>query len=238
MPPLWANRRENPLTAPPFPLLASVLAALCAGPAAAIDIDPARLCDGAAYLAAQRTGVPFDLLRAIARVESGRQRDGAMAPWPWTINLAGQGAHFATSEAAMNRVQQAMAEGQSMVDIGCFQINLHWHGRSFPSLEAMFDPSINALYAADYLSQLFSETGSWDGAVAAYHSRDADRGGAYLMRVAAAVAALRAPGDEDATPPAPRPNGYPLLQAAEGVGAASTVPLPEAGPALITASLP
>lgn len=219
----------------PWPVL---VCALCATPALAIDIDPARLCDGAAYLAAQRTGVPYDLLRAIARVETGRARKDGLAPWPWTINLAGQGAHFPTARAAMDKVEQAMSDGQSMVDIGCFQINLHWHGQSFPSLEAMFDPSINALYAAEYLSQLYAEKGDWDGAVAAYHSRETDRGNAYLMRVAAVVAGLRPPSPDApqaAVAAAAPENGYPLLQDSAAPAPASTVPLPDEGRAILAA---
>lgn len=70
-----------------------------------------------------------------------------------------------------------------MADIGCFQINSRWHGAAFTSVDQMFDPVENALYAARYLRRLHAEMGSWSAAIAAYHSRDPVRGQAYLDRV-------------------------------------------------------
>ncbi|MGH7156389.1 MAG: hypothetical protein ACREF3_20905, partial [Acetobacteraceae bacterium] len=49
---------------------------------------------GPAIAEAQQAGrLPTGLLNAVAMVESGRvdPRSGAVQPWPWTINVAGQG---------------------------------------------------------------------------------------------------------------------------------------------------
>ena len=64
-----------------------------------------------------------------------------------------------------------MAAGRRSFDVGCFQINYHWHGHNFPSLEAMFDPDTGADYAARFLQSLYAERGNWSAAAGAYHSQ-------------------------------------------------------------------
>ena len=44
-------------------------------------------------------------------------------------------------------------------------------GKSFATIDDMFDPAANALYAAGFLHDLFEETGDWELAAGAYHSR-------------------------------------------------------------------
>ena len=57
------------------------------------------------------------------------------------------------------------------------QINYRWHGRAFPSLDAMFDPEYTATYAAQFLRTLYEERGSWSAAAGAYHSLSPELGG-------------------------------------------------------------
>lgn len=176
----------------------------------------AALCDSAAQRAAKATGVPERILRAIARVEAGRQQDGRFTPWPWTVNQGGRGQFFDSREAAISHVRSALAAGETNIDIGCFQINIRWHGTAFPSLDTMFDPDRNALYAAQFLLRLSDEMGSWDGAIGAYHSRHAEAASGYLTKVATHIGAKPAlsTGPEDA---ARRPaNSYPLFQGGQG----------------------
>jgi hypothetical protein len=178
------------------------------------------LCDMAARNAAEVTGVPADLLRAIAITET--QRDGTA--WPWTLNHAGQGQWFSSQDEAAAAAAQILNTGGS-ADLGCFQINSHWHGDAFPSLEAMLDPVENALYAARFLTELYAETGDWSAAVAAYHSRDADRGVDYLERVRAVHGALALPSESAAVSPLPqRRNRFPLFLAGDPASAGSLVP--------------
>lgn len=126
-------------------------------------------CDRAAFSAARAHGLPADVLLAIARVETGRGTP--LAPWPWTVNLQGQGRWFETEKQARRFALKGFQSGVRSFDIGCFQINYKWHGHAFRSIEDMFDPDLGADYAARYLLQLHSEFGSWSKAAGAYHSR-------------------------------------------------------------------
>ena len=109
-----------------------------------------------------------------------------MAAWPWTINAAGKGQWFETADDALRAVRALMEGGTRSIDIGCFQINMLHHPQAFQTLEQGFDPMANAAYAARFLAGLQARTGSWDAAVAAYHSADPTRGYAYRQQVFAA----------------------------------------------------
>ena len=168
-----------------------------------------RICDAAAQVAAEQTGVPFALLQAVARVESGRGQGHGVQPWPWTVNLAGDGRYLADRQAALSVIASAMAEGASNIDIGCFQINLRWHGAAFANPAAMLDPGQNALHAARYLWELRAKTGSWSAAAGAFHSKRPAAALAYARRVEAMMART-----EGAFPPlghARAAPGYALL---------------------------
>ncbi len=185
-------------------LLAGLLGAVAA---------PARAnpCDAAAARAAAETGVPLSLLRAIARAESGRAASGDPAadpaPWPWAIQHDGTAAFPATREAARAAAEALVAAGETNVDIGCFQINLRWHGAAFASVDDMLDPDRNAAYAARLLADLYARLGDWRAATGAYHSGDAERAADYTDRVALAherrlAATAAAPAEPAAAPPA------------------------------------
>jgi len=133
----------------------------------------------------QASGLPPGLLLAIGRVESGRwdSMRGRVTAWPWTINAAGKGLWFATKDDAARTVKEFLNGGTRSIDVGCFQINLLWHPNAFANLEQAFDPDANAAYAARFLLALFSQTGSWDAAVEAYHSADPGLGFAYRQQV-------------------------------------------------------
>ena len=119
--------------------------------------DPAALCREAAAHAAAKTGVPYDVLIAIATVETGRNNQ----PWPWTVNFAGEGHWYDSATDAALSVQQALSTGATNIDIGCFQLNYRWHAKAFTSVEDMLDPARNAIYAAEFLSRHYASTGDW-----------------------------------------------------------------------------
>ncbi len=165
--------------------ISMTIAGVGPAPAFALDArDVASHCDSAAKDASIKTGVPMDVLMAISRIETGRTIAGELAPWPWAVNQAGQGSFFETAIQAMDHVETAMAEGKSNIDVGCFQINVRWHGASFASLGNMFEPTENALYAARFLLRLYDEYGTWDAAIGAYHSRKPEAAAGYLAKVA------------------------------------------------------
>lgn len=146
--------------------------------------DPAYFCDQAAIIVARDTGIPLDILRAITRVETGRGNGDQMQPWPWTVNMEGHGVWFDTKSQAQVYVFRNFRKGARSFDVGCFQINYKWHGHEFDSIEEMFDPIVNARYAARFLRRLHTEHGDWNKAVGAYHSRTHRYAQRYLKRYA------------------------------------------------------
>ncbi|MEY4982788.1 MAG: hypothetical protein RIR62_1054 [Pseudomonadota bacterium] len=167
------------------------LLVLLALPAAAAAQDCARL----AATAGAAEGIPDGLLPAIALVESGHDDgQGGRAPWPWTLNRAGQSHYLADKDAALATLEGILATGATNVDLGCMQLNWRWHAGSFAGPAEMLDPAANTAYAARFLKELHAQLGSWELATAAYHSTDPDRGQAYLARVAAAQEVLAGEG--------------------------------------------
>jgi hypothetical protein len=153
-------------------LLATV-ALLAVVPRGARAADPdAVACEAAGAAAERQHTLPPGLLLAIGQVESGRRDPvtGRTAAWPWTINAGGTGHFYDTLAAALAAAHTAQAVGPTSIDVGCFQINLLSHPAAFANLEEAFDPRRNADYAARFLALLHEREGSWEGAVAAYHS--------------------------------------------------------------------
>ena len=155
---------------------------------------------------------------AISLVETGR--DGE--PWPWTVNVGGDGHWLDTAEAAGEIARTALGQGLTNIDLGCFQLNLRWHAGSFSSVEDMLDPERNALYAANYLAGHFAETGDWSLAAAAYHSATPENADRYLTRF---EEALKVGAEGIGLPPeAERINGFPLLVGGQSGRQGSLVP--------------
>ena len=144
--------------------------------------DLPAMCDHAAVQAAKATGVPISVLKAISLTETGRKYQGAFRPWPWTVNMEGAGKWFGTQDEAQAYVDENFQRGARSFDVGCFQINYKWHHEAFTSIEQMFEPLANALYAAEFLKSLYAEKGSWGAAAGAYHSRNAQYADGYQAR--------------------------------------------------------
>jgi soluble lytic murein transglycosylase-like protein len=175
-------------------------------------------CAAAARRAAAAQGVPEDILLTVATIESGR---GSEPGWPWTVGHRGTGHWAATRDEALAHARNLIAAGERNLDLGCFQINLHWHASGFPSLEAMFDPDRNAAHAARLLAGHHARTGDWEAAVAAYHSLTPAPAARYLARFRAAWGRTSDPGP---APPAPPdvPQGVAALALLDDGSAAQT----------------
>lgn len=142
-------------------------------------------CVEAAEQVGTEIGAPDHLLTAVALNETGRRSpNGQLAPWPWTINVGGQGYEFATKAQAVFAAQQLLNSGTRSFDVGCMQVNVRFHPRAFTSLEEAFDPLSNMLYAADYLGRLQRRHGSWERAVELYHSYTEEYNQIYGARFA------------------------------------------------------
>ncbi|MFV2002294.1 MAG: transglycosylase SLT domain-containing protein, partial [Paracoccaceae bacterium] len=191
------------------------------------SVNFSDVCNTAARLAAQRTGVPEAVLRAITLTETGRKSGGSFEAWPWTVNMEGKGVWSDSEPAARAYAEQNYRRGARSFDVGCFQLNYKWHGQAFASIEEMFDPVANATYAANFLLELYAEKGNWPAAAAAYHSRTPKFADKYRRRFQRIYAQLQTdePGLagppmpatqlaalQPAPPPPPRINNFPLLQ--------------------------
>lgn len=196
-------------------------------------------CDAAANRAAETYQVPLQVLLAITRVETGRNHSGSLEPWPWAVNQAGTSHWFETKAEAEEFVQGAIQAGQSNIDIGCFQLNFHWHGDAFSSVQDMFDPMANADHAARFLVENYQRKGNWVDAVAAYHSASPTHAEAYIEKVEAVLTAL-AESSSEASPAAPelhnKLNRFPLLQPGGSGAMASLVPNSQSAIPLLIAS--
>jgi F0F1-type ATP synthase membrane subunit c/vacuolar-type H+-ATPase subunit K len=175
---------------------------LAARPAA---LHEGRLCTGAIRAAERTFELPEGLLMAVALTETGRRIRGALTPWPWSINAAGEGVWLEDRGAAIARARDLQASGIESIDVGCMQVNLKWHEGAFASLESAFDPRVNVAYAARHLKALRATSRDWLEAAGRYHSADPARARAYLARLGGNWQAVRAglDGGPALLPPAP-----------------------------------
>jgi hypothetical protein len=211
-----------------LPMLPAILATGLAGPATASQ-SPPDLCRAAARAASDETGVPYDVLMAIALTETGQSRDGVLEPWAWAVHHDGKGHWLATKAEAVALAETALQSGATNIDLGCFQLNIRWHAGAFSSADDMLEPAQNARYAAGFLADLYQESGDWTRAAGAYHSRDPENAEAYRLKFATILAGLQDGGaSPDIAAPlvamAPRANRFPLLQTGAPGGIGSIVP--------------
>jgi hypothetical protein len=148
-------------------------------------IDGAKQCTQYFPTQERARTIPVHLLAAISTTETGRYHEGlGMAiPWPWTINVEGKGYYYGSKAEAISATQKFLQQGKRSIDVGCMQVNLKHHAKAFRNLNEAFDPASNVGYAAKFLRDNYDEMGNWIKAAAAYHSRTASRGNAYLGRV-------------------------------------------------------
>ena len=156
-------------------------------PESAWFVQQSELCSAALQQAEQRYQLPHALLASIAKVESGRPITSLadVRPWPWTIDADGTGL-FIDSKAAAVAWVKAQSVRHSFIDVGCMQVDLHYHPNAFASLDQAFDPVANADYAARLLVELYrgEAGGSWDVAVGLYHSHTSLLAAEYRNHVA------------------------------------------------------
>lgn len=127
---------------------------------------PSNICERQLAIAAAGENVPLGVLYAVGMTESGNK--GSLHPY--ALNIAGKTV-FAKSQAeALATFEKARNKGIKLIDLGCMQVNHHYHGKNFTSPLAMLDPETNVAYAAKFLKELRDSEGSWTMAVARYHA--------------------------------------------------------------------
>ncbi|MEI2385847.1 transglycosylase SLT domain-containing protein [Breoghania sp. JC706] len=139
----------------------SICSSLASSGAAAMNI-----CEREMVAAAKRYDVPLGVLYSVGLTETGR-KDSLQ---PYALNIEGK-AHFARSAREAEAVfLEARRQGKRLIDLGCMQINHHYHGKAFASVAQMLEPRANVQYAARFLKTLRASQGSWTMAVARYHA--------------------------------------------------------------------
>jgi hypothetical protein len=147
--------------------------------------------------AARAEQVPLGVLYAVGMTETGNK--GSLHPY--ALNIAGKTVFTASAEAALVEFGKARRKGIKLIDLGCMQVNHHYHGKNFASPRAMLDPRSNVSYAAKYLRELRQSEGSWTMAVARYHAGP-DNNPAQKRYICAVITNLVASGFGAWTPPA------------------------------------
>jgi soluble lytic murein transglycosylase-like protein len=138
---------------------------------------------------AARYEIPAALLYAVALAESGKTIASVSIrrPWPWTLNVAGEGRYFPTRLAAWRALDATLAAGETRVDIGLMQVNWHYHQQRLNNSWLALQPDHNLSVAAEILKRCYAERGDWWRSVGCYHApNNAARARRYTDRVRAA----------------------------------------------------
>jgi soluble lytic murein transglycosylase-like protein len=139
-------------------------------PALAISISDAQasggVCEREIAAAARKFRVPEGILYSVGLTETGRR--GSLQPW--ALNVEGKAYFAGSAQEAVGTFQDARQRGAKLIDLGCMQINYHYHGEHFDGVAEMLNPGKNVEYAARFLAQLHAKHVTWTMAVARYHA--------------------------------------------------------------------
>jgi soluble lytic murein transglycosylase-like protein len=134
--------------------------------AQAAQPNQAGLCEQEIHRAAAKYGVPEGILYSVGLAETGKK--GSLQPW--ALNIEGKAVFASSPNDALAIFQQARSKGAVLIDLGCMQINHHFHGEAFTSPAQMLEPGRNVEYAAKFLAELHARHETWTMAVARYHA--------------------------------------------------------------------
>ena len=107
-------------------------------------------CEPEIVRAADRYHIPVGILYAVGLTETGKK--GSLQPN--ALNIEGKAVFPASRSAAIAAFEEARRGGAKLIDLGCMQINHHYHSGHFRSLGDMLDPKQNVDYAARFLLTL------------------------------------------------------------------------------------
>lgn len=132
--------------------------------------------------------IPAEVFYAVALAESGKTipSTSSRRPWPWTLNIAGEGLYFNSRWAAWHALDESLRAGQDSVDIGLMQVNWHFHKRKLGNTWLALDPTHNLNVGADILKDCYQKRRDWWASVGCYHAPgDQARARRYRERVVA-----------------------------------------------------
>lgn len=124
-----------------------------------------KVCEQFLLAISASEGVPLGVLYAVGLTETGKK--GSLHPY--ALNIEGKTIFTANREEALAQFALARKQGKKLIDLGCMQVNYHYHRANFNSVSDMVDPLKNITYAAKFLKSLRESEGSWTAAVAKYH---------------------------------------------------------------------
>ena len=136
---------------------------------------------------ASEYGLPPALLYSVALTESGQSSlsEGQFRPWPWALNIDGEGHYFSSRQLAWHALQVALKEALS-VDVGLMQISWRYHRANLGSSWQALDPYHNLRVAAAILRDCVVEHTHWIQSAGCYHApNDPARADRYGQRVKA-----------------------------------------------------
>lgn len=131
-------------------------------------------------------GLPPALLYAVALTESGQSSlsKGQFRPWPWALNINGEGHYFPSRQRAWQALQTALTETGNSVDIGLMQVSWRYHRAALESTWQALDPYHNLRVAAAILRDCYVEHTNWMQSAGCYHApNDPAKARAYVRRV-------------------------------------------------------
>ena len=167
------------------PLAFALMAVLAVLVTASVTLAATRVPQGY-RLVANAHGIPGDVFYAVALAESGKRIETLRAarPWPWTLNVHGEGRFYPSRRAATCALHEALAAGRTSVDIGLMQVNWRYHRVALGTVAEALDPYRNLHAAAAILVTCHRSRRDWWVAVGCYHApNDPHRAERYRERV-------------------------------------------------------
>ena len=146
-----------------MPVAALVVSIFSVAPEATASTN---ICEREMVRAAGKYGVPIGMLYAVGLTETGKR--GSLQPY--AMNIEGRPYFALNANDAIQKFEEARRGGAKLIDLGCMQINHHYHRERFASLANMLNPRDNVEYAALFLKELKAREGSWTMAIARYHA--------------------------------------------------------------------
>jgi hypothetical protein len=164
-------------------LILLLLIKLAAGPAA--SLQPVTFSPGFPgpewRQAAQKHGIDYRLLYAVAIRESGRNvGKNRVAPWPYALHFNGSNvAFYAESRREAEQLLSLALSITDNVDVGLAQVNWRYHKDKVKRPQDLLDPKKNLEVASRILAEALASTADRVLGVGRYHSWDETKARRY-----------------------------------------------------------
>jgi hypothetical protein len=137
-------------------------------------------------LVAAEKKIPDRIFYAVALAESGRalSSDGVRRPWPWTLNVGGDGYYYSTRIEAWQALRDWLDQGKRSIDVGLMQVNWRYHQARLGDPWQALDPYHNLRVGAGILQDCYATEHDWWASVGCYHApANPERASRYRRRV-------------------------------------------------------